>query len=214
MMPGEDQDMRTPHRGRRTAGLIALLMSLPVLALISGCGGSASSGTTPSSGASPTAYAEVSPATVRKGEQIPAPTGPVILTVTGKVKPKNGAKAVTFDMAGLEKLGLVQYSVMDNLAEGRDASFRGVLLDRLLAAVGAHDVRTLHMVALNDYAVDIPISDANTYPVLIATSVDGRRMGIAKYGPVRIIYPTKSFKLDATVYDPRWIWQLKSIEAR
>jgi hypothetical protein len=212
MMPDDHQRMRTSHRRQRTAGLIALMLSLPLLALISGCGGKAPTSTSPS--ASPTAYAVVSAATVLKGQPIPAPTGPVVLTVTGKIKPKSTARTVRFDMAGLEKLGLVQYSVMDNLAEGRNASFRGVLLDRLLAAVGAHDVRTLHMVALNDYAVDIPISDANTYPVLLATSVDGKRMGIAKYGPVRIIYPTKSYKLNATVYDPRWIWQLKSIEAR
>jgi hypothetical protein len=212
MSPCKHENMRTPNRRWRTAGLIALMLSLPVLALISGCGTKAPASTSRS--ASPTAYAVVSPATVLKGQPVPAPTGPVILTVTGKIRPTNSAKAVRFDMATLEKLGLVQYSVMDNLAEGREASFRGVLLDRLLATVGAHDVKTLHMVALNDYAVDIPISDANAYPVLIATSVDGKRMGIAKYGPVRIIYPTKTHKLNPTVYDPRWIWQLKSIEAR
>ena len=47
--------------------------------------------------------------------------------------------------------------------------------------------------------------------MLIATSVDGERMSVEKYGPLRIVYPTEDVTLDPTVYDPRWIWQLTGI---
>ncbi len=33
-----------------------------------------------------------------------------------------------------------------------------------------------------------------------------------RYGPTRVVYPTDQFDLDPVVYDPRWIWQLTSIE--
>lgn len=47
--------------------------------------------------------------------------------------------------------------------------------------------------------------------MLLATRVDGARMPVDHYGPVRVIYPTDGTDLDSTVYDPRWIWQLTSI---
>lgn len=158
-----------------------------------------------------TPYAVVQPASLVRGAAIPAPTGPTVLTVTGKVA---GGKPVAFDMATLEKLGLVEYSVMDKQAEGRRVTFRGVLLSDVLAAVGASSATSLHTIALNDYAVDIPVSDTRTYPVLLATTVDGKRMSVEKYGPVRVVYPTDDVTLDPAVYDPRWIWQLATVEVR
>jgi hypothetical protein len=35
---------------------------------------------------------------------------------------------------------------------------------------------------------------------------------VERYGPTRVVYPTDGVDLDPTVYDPRWIWQLKTIE--
>ena len=181
-----------------------------MVAFLAGC--SAGSTGAPSATESAASYAVVSAATLAPGDVIPSPTGPVILTVTGTVS--GATQAVPFDLATLESLGLVEYSVNDDVAEGRTAMFRGVLLDRLLAVVGMGDGTTLHMVALNDYAVDIPATDAGAFPVLLATSVDGARMPIDKYGPIRVIYPTDDDALDPTVYDPRRIWQLKSIEVQ
>lgn len=48
--------------------------------------------------------------------------------------------------------------------------------------------------------------------LLVATSVNGERMSVERYGPTRIVYPYASGELDPAVYDPRWIWQLASIE--
>ena len=47
---------------------------------------------------------------------------------------------------------------------------------------------------------------------LLATRLDGEPMSVAHYGPTRIVYPTAGYDLDPTVYDPRWIWQLSSID--
>ncbi|MCB0037787.1 MAG: hypothetical protein KDE51_27330, partial [Anaerolineales bacterium] len=64
---------------------------------------------------------------------------------------------------------------------------------------------TLHTIALNDYAVDIPVEDTEMYPVLLATKIDGERMPVERFGPTRIIYPYHAYDLDITIYNPRWI---------
>ncbi len=93
-------------------------------------------------------------------------------------------------------------------------TFTGVLLSDLLKSLGAGDATTLHALALNDYAVDIPMSDIDVLPVLLATRSDGEPMSVANYGPLRVVYPTTGYDLDPTVYDPRWIWQLSAIELK
>ncbi|QIM20900.1 molybdopterin-dependent oxidoreductase [Phycicoccus sp. HDW14] len=200
----------TPRR--RTATALAATAAATLLALTGCASGSAHAGTgaaVRTASASPTGYTVVAPATLRPGDPVPAPTGTVVLTVSGRV---TGGADVPLDLATIERMGLVEYSVDDKQAEGHRVTFRGVLLRDLLAVVGAGGAKTLHTLAINDYGVDIPASDARDYPTMLATSVDGQRMSVERYGPTRIVYPTSTYDLDPVTYDPRWIWQLKSIE--
>jgi hypothetical protein len=160
-------------------------------------------------------YTEINPATIQVGDSVPSPSGEVILVIRGKITNTNHDDRLEFDMETLESLGVVQYEVNDDQATGDNAVFQGILLSQLLAvAQVTDDATTLHMVALNDYAIDIPIEDTKQYPVLLATQMNGEAMDVANYGPSRIIYPNLAFDLDATIYNPRWIWQLASIEVR
>ncbi|MDQ2757130.1 MAG: molybdopterin-dependent oxidoreductase [Actinomycetota bacterium] len=202
----------TVRRALPTAVRVAILLTL-VAALMSlaGCGTTSTRATaTPAAPGPNGGYRVVTASSVDPRQALPVPTGPVVLTVSGHLG-AGVTNPVRLDMAGLETLGLVEYPTMDKQAEGRRATFRGVLLRRLLAAVGADRSTTLHTAAVNDFSVDIPVSDATAYPVLLATTVDGSRMPVDRYGPVRVIYPTDDTSLDPTVYDPRWIWQLTSI---
>jgi hypothetical protein len=156
-------------------------------------------------------YTVDSEPSLRPGDPLPTPTQKVVLTVTGDLD--QGSEAA-FDIQTLERLGLVEYSIDDKQAEGRRVMARGVLLRSLLAYVGADTATTLHTSALNDYAVDIPVSDSAELPVLVATSVDGAPLTVEHYGPTRVVYPTDGVALDPVTYDPRWIWQLKTIEVR
>ena len=124
-----------------------------------------------------------------------------------------GGRATPVTMTRLDALPQVECTVDDRQAEGRTVTFRGPLLADVLAAAGVvpADGATLHTLAVNDYAVDLPASDVRDYPVLLATRADGRPMTVAHYGPLRVVYPTSGFDLDPTVYDPRWIWQLTEI---
>lgn len=187
--------------------LLAALLPVSALSACSSADGAARPETNPS-----TFYDVVSEAEIMPGDPVPAPTGRVVLTLRG-VANTNVGRTLQFDLATLEKLGVVSYSVFDRQAEGREVSFSGPLMKSVLDIAGATGT-TLHCIALNDYAVDVPASDAAELPLLLATRADGKKMSVAHYGPTRLIYPTEGFDLDETVYDPRWIWQLKTIVVR
>lgn len=136
---------------------------------------------------------------------------PIVLTVTGHFAAGRHGPA-KLNLGDLDAMTQVECSVDDRLAEGRQVTFRGVLLTDVLASIGAQPSAVLHTAALNDYAVDLPLSDIRQLPVVLATRLDGAPMTVAHYGPLRIIYPTTGYHLDPTTYDPRWIWQLSSID--
>lgn len=187
-------------------GGTALLVALA----ISGCG--------PASAPTPTPemFRPVSAATVQPGAPLPTPAGPVVLTVSGRIDPARAPGGLAeFDLAGLEALGVVEMVVDDFIATGDSVVFQGVLLRTLLASVGAApDAESVFALALDDYSVVIPISDAYSLPVMIATRADGERMTIEQYGPIRIVYPFGPATLDPVNYAVRSIWQLSSIDVR
>ena len=136
---------------------------------------------------------------------------PIVLTVRGHFAAGRHGPA-KLNLGDLDAMTQVECSVDDRLAEGRQVTFRGVLLTDVLASIGAQPSAVLHTAALNDYAVDLPLSDIRQLPLVLATRLDGAPMSVAHYGPLRIIYPTTGYHLDPTTYDPRWIWQLSSID--
>lgn len=187
---------------RLIVGLLMVLVS--VIAV--GCAGP--------SAARPS-YVEVSAASIGLDDQIPPPTGDVILTVTGALTKANMDGGVAFDMATLEQLGLVRYTVQDPWLDER-IEFTGVLLSSLAEAVGVRPEATiLHFVALDDYAVDISIADIERWPVLLATQSNGSHMPVDEMGPTRVVFPYDQFpEINHLAYKDLWIWQVSAIEVR
>lgn len=161
------------------------------------------------------AYTILSEAELLTESTVPVPEGDVVLTITGNITHTNVEDTLQLDMATLEQLQMVEYSVEDKMALGRVASFQGVLLSDVLDLAGmSEDAEVLYTIAINDYTVEIPVEDVRNYPVLVATRADNERMSIENYGPIRIIYPYEAYDLDPITYDPRWIWQLVQIDVR
>ena len=92
----------------RTFQLIALAMLL--LALVSACGAEPKA----------TGFTTITPATLTSNDQIAQPTGPVVLSLTGKIGTTNGPDRLDFDMETLEKLGLIEFTVDDPYPQARD----------------------------------------------------------------------------------------------
>src|SRR5689334_13814895 len=105
-------------------------------------------------------------APARAGE-LAKPGGDIVLTVTGKIGNVNSEGAALFDLPMLEALA-ARKSDVETPWYPEKVSFEGPLGSALLDAVGAKGT-TLKIVALNDYAAEIPAEDFRKWPVILAT---------------------------------------------
>lgn len=138
---------------------------------------------------------------------LPKPTGPVVLTVSGKIGATNGDGVARFDRAMLEKLGVTEFRTSTIWTEGKPR-FTGVTLKRLMSAVEAKGT-TLKASAVNNYTVEIPRADWQEDAALVAFARDGKDMTIRDKGPLWIVYPYDSAaRFQSEVVYSRSIWQL------
>jgi hypothetical protein len=159
-------------------------------------------------------YQRVTDAKLKAGQAIPAPTGDVIVTVTGKIGTKNTADSIQMDLPTIESVGLVDLKVKDPF-DNVPRVFRGVVMSDLLDLWKVDAAATtLGITALNDYKVDVPISDLRKYPVIFALQQDGQYMPVSTRGPAMLVYPYDNFQFDPKKYNDYWIWQIKSIEVK
>jgi hypothetical protein len=202
----------TSLRTYRGHGWVALRCSavVVVLGLAGGCAGSS----TPTSTAAPepTASASkiISAAALRPGQSIPAPTQTLVLTVTGKISAVNRGRALLFDKRTIEQLGVVQVRLFEPWTK-ENLEFRGVWLQDLLAVSGvAADATRLHIVALDDYAVDLTLAEIRVGGIMLATRAgDGSSIPIDKGGPTRIVFQD-GVKTGAN--PDKWVWSVKTID--
>lgn len=140
-------------------------------------------------------------------EPLPEPGGPVLLTVDGAISNTNAGKTAVFDLEMLRSLGETEI-VTETIWTPGMHRFTGVSLEAFLTAVGAQGA-LLDAVAINDYSVEIPLSDATEDGPIIAYEMDGKLMSRRDKGPLWMIYPYSSDPAYRTelIYS-RSIWQL------
>ena len=97
------------------------------------------------------------PLTALAADALPRPTGAVVLTVSGSIANTNVNSEARFDRAMLEKLGVRTLRTSTIWTTGIK-TFEGVLVRDVMKAVGAKGTE-VRAVALNDYAVTIPMAD-------------------------------------------------------
>jgi hypothetical protein len=160
-------------------------------------------------------------------QSLKAPSGPVILTVTGKIAQTNRGpfdetrdaffknqqttfqRAAAFDLALLESLG--QRTIEADYPQGGALhKFQGPLLRDVLKAVGATG-RTVKVAALDGYNQDIPMSEIEQWPILLAVKQDGAYLGLGDFGPTRIVYPRRDVPALADRNDDKWVWAVVHI---
>lgn len=142
-----------------------------------------------------------------------AAEGEVLLTVTGAITETNDGEAAAFDLAMLQEFDAVEIETTTIWTEGVQ-TFVGVELEDLLAVIGAEG-QMLRAVALNDYAVDIPVSDAVDGGPIIAYLRNGEAMSLREKGPLWVVYPFDSApEYQSELIYSRSIWQLSRIEVQ
>ncbi|WP_139165888.1 molybdopterin-dependent oxidoreductase [Paracoccus tibetensis] len=148
-----------------------------------------------------------------KATELPQPTGEIILTISGDIARRNSGEAAVFDRMMLESMGYVDVVTTTPWHDG-ETTFSGVPLLQLLEYVGASG-ETIIAVALNDYEVEIPVSDVIETGVIAATKMNGNDMSVKEKGPIFIIYPyDSSDALQSQTYYTRSAWQVAELIIR
>ena len=137
--------------------------------------------------------------------------GTVVLTIAGAITTTNNGDVAELDFELLESIGTVTFETTTIWTEGVQ-TFTGVELHDLLDELGAQGL-VLRASAVNDYSMEIPVSDAVRGGPIVAFLRNGERMSLRDKGPLWIVYPydTNSGYQSELTYS-RSVWQLNRIE--
>jgi hypothetical protein len=139
------------------------------------------------------------------------PQGPVVLKVSGLIDAHNQGKVAVLDMKALQALPQKSFTTQTPW-DPKPVTFSGPLLRDVLQLVKAKG-QHIRAVALNDYRVKLPQSDAREHDVVVAVEMNGQAIPVRTKGPLFIVYPFDAKKeLQHKTYYERSIWQLKAIE--
>ncbi|MEP4544867.1 MAG: hypothetical protein ABJ000_01735 [Saccharospirillum sp.] len=146
-------------------------------------------------------------------DTLPAPSGPVILTVSGNIEHTNNGDVAEFDRAMLMALEQGTILTRNPWADGLNR-YQGPLGAALMEVLGA-DGDTLLLTALNDYSSEMPTSDLSQFGVVLAMSMNDQQLRIRDRGPLFVIYPfTDEPELNSELYHNRSVWQVNRIDVR
>ncbi len=121
---------------------------------------------------------------------------------------------VRFSEADLLALPQVTIRTRTDYTDGV-VEFVGPLARDALSFIETGAATNIHLVAANDYAIDIPLSDLTDYDVILAMQTNGERLTIRDKGPIWLMYPLDDHaELQDPIYNNRLIWQLTFIELR
>ena len=195
-------------RGSRHWRVVSALVTLGLVALlVTGCGGSGSSGKVPGADS----LTQVSAGSIAPGAVIPAPAGSdVVITITGG-SATNAGKELRLSLAQLESMRTVTATVYEPFLK-RNVTFQGVPLQDLLDIAGAPgDFTEIDSAAYNEYAVTLPATILRHAGVLLATRADGETIPLDKGGPTRVVFTDTH---PDTKNESLWIWSTKVLALR
>lgn len=153
-------------------------------------------------------------AALSPGLSLAADSNEVLLNVSGLISKTNSAdkKSYEFRFDDLQKLGNKDIQAT-NIYNGK-AIYTGPLIRDVLKAAGAkQNAKSVVFVGLDDYSVRVPISDLDKWDVIIAHSVNGKRMVIETKGPLWVMYPLDQdpVNLANTNTSAKLVWNLLKI---
>jgi hypothetical protein len=191
---------------------VALPLILAALLVPAGCAVQPRLNTT--AGVQPTeAPVVVAPPRWQPDGPVHAPTGPVLLTLTGKIGQRNvDRSALHFDAATLDELGVVKAKVYEPWVK-QELEFQGVWMNDLIeAAKPTGGAQSIHITALDNYQVDLSMADIRAGGILAATKRgDGTPIPIEEGGPVRVVFVGG---VPSGASADQWIWNLTTIDVR
>jgi hypothetical protein len=137
---------------------------------------------------------------------------PLTLDVSGKIGRTTNTTHTIYHFNEAQLLSLTTHSISTTTPWTKKSIFTGPSLADILKITGAHG-KTIELHALDDYTVAIPASDADRYDVILAYSMNGKRLQISDFGPLFLIYPRDQYpdKLSTAGTAAKSVWQVKAL---
>lgn len=121
--------------------------------------------------------------------------------------------AAALDLEAIKGLGSVTFETSTPWTDGK-VIFEAVPGDRVAQMLGSNGT-VVRATALDDYSVDIPLSDFTSGKAHIAYAMNGEPLPADMFGPFWIVYRYDSDPtLSDEAHQARSIWQLKSLSVR
>jgi len=131
-----------------------------------------------------------------------------VLTITAD---SGLSEAIVLTHEQLQEMPTTSFQTSTTWTEGTQR-FTGVALFDLLAELSLSG-STLRATALNDYSVEIPLSDAVEGGPIVAYFVNDKPLSVRDKGPLWIVYPYDANpNYQTEIVYSRSIWQLNRIE--
>jgi hypothetical protein len=135
----------------------------------------------------------------------------IVLTVSGGPDANGQPVAATYTLTQLQALPKTNFTTSTMWTDGIQ-SFEGIDLKTFLDGLNV-DSGTLSATAINDYRIEMPLTEISLGGPMIAYSLNGETMSVRDKGPLWIVYPYDSApEYQSEVVFSRSIWQLNRIE--
>ncbi|MEA3338679.1 MAG: hypothetical protein U9R15_01810, partial [Chloroflexota bacterium] len=130
--------------------------------------------------------AEIQIGAPAEAEGLSAPTGDVILKVTGDIADGNAGDECQFDADIFDQYAITQD--LDDPWMGDGLDYRGLTLARIWELCGGSDEATVATMIANDgMTINIAKEDLDAWPIMVAYQVDGENLVDEMGGPVKLV---------------------------
>lgn len=155
----------------------------------------------------PVRAAEVTPWTLPASAATASEEGEPVLTLTV------AGKSVEISLADIEKLPMAQTTLTTNW--GVNGTWQGVLLADVLDANGLGKADEVHLLAMDDYAIDIKVQEIRSEKAFLATRFNGKPIEPDDKGPLMLLWPGNAEAvLNGTASVANWIWSIVEISGK
>jgi len=139
--------------------------------------------------------------------------GPTILKVSGKITEKNAGDVYNFDEAAFSKNATVAEYKDPWVGDGTGIQkYKGITLAKFIELVKpASDATTISVVATDGKALDIPISDAQKWNIMLVHWNGDTVLDQKTGGPVKIAFPEDA---SGTYPNDQWMWWLTEVKVK
>ena len=135
--------------------------------------------------------------------------GTALVTVSGKIQNKNSGDTYVLDEAAFDAKSVEKPYTDPWMTDVK--SYKGILLKDLITLVNpTSDATTISLIATDGKSLDIPITDAQKYDIMLSHWSDTSTMlDTSTGGPVKVAF---SDDAKTTYTDEQWMWWIVKIE--